>query len=241
MTRIEMTDSVGSVVTREPDLSRIFESLGIDYCCGGKKSIQEACATKGLDPNHILRQLSEAQATRSGNGGSNPATMTLTELADHIEETHHAYLRSELPRLDRLTKKVAAVHGDREPALHELRDVFLSLSEELTRHMFKEERILFPMIRDLEASDTAPVFHCGSLANPIGQMEMEHDIAGSALERQRSLTDGYQPPEWACNTFRAMVDALSQLERDLHEHIHKENNVLFPKALELEARKSARV
>jgi regulator of cell morphogenesis and NO signaling len=241
MTRFETTDTVGSVVARDPDLSRVFESFGIDYCCGGKKSLAEACSEKGLDPSEVLQQLSDTQATRKGNGnGVSPATMSLTELADHIEQTHHAYLRTELPRLDFMTKKVSAVHGDKEPRLRELRDTFVSLAEELSSHMFKEEQILFPMIRQLEASETAPAFHCGSLANPVTQMEAEHDIAGSALERQRELTDDYQPPDWACNTFRAMVDALARLEDDLHQHIHKENNVLFPRALKLEAKKQGR-
>jgi len=158
----------------------------------------------------------------------------LTALADHIEATHHAYLRTELPRLCTLTSKVASVHGDKDVRLAAVRDTLAALAAEMGQHMLKEERILFPMIRQLDASESVPAFHCGSLANPIGQMELEHDQAGAALVQLRALTDGFNPPEWACNTYRAMLDALAHLEQDLHQHVHKENNILFPRAIELE-------
>lgn len=167
------------------------------------------------------------------------ATMPLSELADHIEQTHHVYLRSEFPRLDEVTQKVASVHGDKDPRLHQVRDTFLALAGELSNHMMKEEQILFPMLRQLAASDETPRFHCGMLANPIGQMEMEHEQADSALVRLRELTDGFAIPDWACNSYRDLLDALEHFEQDLHEHIHKENNVLFPRALEMEQRKNA--
>ena len=239
MSTVGIHETVGEIVTRRPALSRIFENVGIDYCCGGKKCLEEACKEKHLDPQEVLIQLIEAEAAGETEAPEiDAAGMTLTELADHIEQTHHAYLRSELPRLDALTQKVFSVHGQKEPRLRELRSAFVALAQELSSHMMKEERILFPMVRTLEASGTAPTFHCGSLANPIRQMEHEHDQAGSWLVRHRELTDGFQSPTWACNTYRAMLDALAHLERDLHQHIHEENNVLFPRALEMEARKS---
>jgi regulator of cell morphogenesis and NO signaling len=174
--------------------------------------------------------------------GENPiidaASMSLAALADHIEQTHHAYLRSELPRLDAMTQKVASVHGEHDPRLWQVRETFVALFEEMFSHMMKEERILFPMVRKIEASSIAPVFHCGSIAHPIHQMESEHEQAGSALERLRELTDGYAPPNWACNTYRAMLEALARLERDMHQHVHKENNVLFPRALVMEREKA---
>ena len=160
--------------------------------------------------------------------------MTLTDLANHIEETHHAYLRAEFPRLDMMTEKVAAVHGDHNESLHAVRQTFLALVAELQSHMMKEEQILFPMVRQIDSDEPTPASHCGTIANPIRQMEAEHDIAGSALETLNGLTNGYTPPEWACNTYRAMLDALAHLESDMHQHIHKENNVLFPRAIELE-------
>ena len=233
MSTFHIHDTVGSIVARRPALSRVFEQAGIDYCCGGKKSVEDACRTKGIDPNELIGRLEGAQLP-GDEDMVDASAMTLTELADHIEQTHHAYLRSELPRLDAMTEKVAAVHGDREPRLLALRASLLNLAQELSSHMMKEGRILFPMIRALEANDAAPVMHCGSIGNPIRQMEHEHEQVGSELKRQRELSDGYTPPDWACNTYRAMLDALAHLERDLHLHIHKENNVLFPRALELE-------
>jgi regulator of cell morphogenesis and NO signaling len=164
--------------------------------------------------------------------------MSLIELAEHIEETHHAYLREELPRLDFMTEKVSRVHGDKEPRLLRVREAFVALKAELEPHMMKEERVLFPIIRELEASASRPEFHCGSVANPIRQMEHEHDQAGDALAIIREATDDFVPPEWACNTYRAMLDSLEKLEADMHQHVHKENNVLFPKAIEMEAARS---
>jgi regulator of cell morphogenesis and NO signaling len=240
MHAFQVDDIVGDVVAHSPALARVFEQAGIDYCCGGRRTLGEACREKGLDPHLFLATL-EKSASASGDGSVVDAmTMTLTGLADHIEQTHHAYLRSELPRLDGMTEKVASVHGEKDSRLHAIRKTFLTLSEELSSHMMKEERILFPMVRQLEASQTAPAFHCGSLANPIRQMELEHDRAGSALERLRELTDDYAPPEWACNTYRSMLDALAHLERDLHQHIHKENNVLFPRAMKLETERAGK-
>ena len=234
MSTFQVHDTVGNLVANKPALSRIFEQAGIDYCCGGKKTLAEVCEKKGIDAQAFLANLEGFVSTSADEPVVNPVAMTLTELADHIEQTHHAYLKSELPRLDWMTEKVAAVHGDTDVRLHAIRKTFLALSQEMASHMMKEEQILFPMVRQLEASETVPTFHCGSLANPIRQMELEHDQAGSALERLHELTDGYTPPDWACNTYRAMLDALSHLQRDMHQHIHKENNVLFPRALERE-------
>ena len=231
---VMVTDTVGAVVARRPSLSRVFEQAGIDYCCGGKKTLEQACREKDIDPEGFVGRLEEAQSPHDEQVVVDAAAMRLTELADHIEQTHHAYLRSELPRLDAMIEKVATVHGDKEPRLRTVRATLPALAQELSMHMTKEEQILFPMVRQLEASERTPAFHCGSLANPIRQMEQEHDQAGSALARLRDLTDGYTPPPWACNTYRAMLDALDHLERDLHQHIHKENNVLFPRALEME-------
>ncbi len=236
MSVFQVHDTVGDVVTRRPALSRVFEQMGIDYCCGGKKTLEEVCQSKELDTQTFLAALEE-----SAFPGDEPiidaAAMSLTELTDHIENTHHAFLRSEFPRLDEMTEKVVSVHGEKESRLCQVRETFLALFGELSSHMMKEEQILFPMVRQLGASATTPNFHCGSLANPINQMELEHEQAGSALERLRQLTDGYTPPDWACNTYRAMLDALAHFERDLHQHIHKENNVLFPRALEMESEK----
>jgi regulator of cell morphogenesis and NO signaling len=232
MTTFQIHDTVGMIVRDHPALSRLFEQVNVDYCCGGKKTLEEACYKQGIDPQTFLTQLETAATLEPAD--VNAADLSLTELADHIEQTHHAYLHSELSRLERMTAKVAAVHGNKEPRLHQIRDIFLVLSQELTTHLMKEEQILFPMIRQLEASDTLPLFHCGTIANPVSRMEFEHDEAGSALTQLRQLTDNYTPPEWACNTYRALLDALASFEQDMHQHIHKENNVLFPRAIALE-------
>ncbi len=236
MSTMQIQNTVGELVTRHPKLSRVFEELGIDYCCGGKKTLEEVCAKKGLDSGSLLVQLEKSAASVDASP-VDAASMSLTDLADHIEQTHHAYLKAELPRLDRMTEKVATVHGEKEQRLAEIRETFVALANELSSHMMKEERVLFPMVRQLEASTGKPSFHCGSLAHPIRQMESEHDFVGSGLEKLNTLTGGYTPPDWACNTYRAMLDGLHQFERDLHQHIHKENNVLFPRALDMELRK----
>lgn len=235
MLTLDPTRTVGELVRERPARSRIFEQLHIDFCCGGKVPLAEACAKKGLDADDVLSRIQQADAQADDARLIDADAMGLTELADHIEQTHHAYLREELPRLDFMTNKVAAVHGVAEPRLREVRELFVAFQDELLSHMMKEEQVLFPMIRQIEQADGPIQFHCGSLANPIRMMEHEHDNAGDALERFRELTDGYTPPDWACNTFRAMYDALAALEPNMHQHVHKENNVLFPKALAREA------
>lgn len=234
MLTLDPTATVGSFVRQKPSRSRVFESLKIDYCCGGKTPLHQACEKKGIDAAEVMKQIEASDAAAETSDLTDADSMTLTELADHIEATHHAYLREELPRLDFMTEKVSRVHGEKDERLFRMREAFVALKAELEPHMTKEEKILFPLIRQLEASQSSSEFHCGSVANPIRQMEHEHDQAGNALEILREVTDGYEPPEWACNTYRAMLDSLQKLEADMHQHVHKENNVLFVKALELE-------
>ena len=235
MQTLDAKTTVGNFVRDNPDRARVFESLRIDYCCGGKVSLDQACKKRGLDVTAVLQRLEQCDQSGRSESLIDADSMTLTELADHIEATHHAYLKEELPRLDSMTEKVARVHGEHEPRLAQTRQAFLALKAELEPHMMKEERILFPIIRQLEQADGPLQFHCGSVANPIRQMEHEHDQAGSALEILSESTDRYTPPEWACNTYRAMIDSLAKLEKDMHHHVHKENNVLFPKAIRMEA------
>lgn len=233
MTTFQINDTVGAIVRDHPALSRLFEQARVDYCCGGQKTLAEACAKRNIDPQAFLKELETFAATEPAPEVDLTA-LSLTELVDHIERLHHAYLHTELPRLEAMVTKVAKVHGDKEPRLAQIRDLFLALSAELATHLMKEEQVLFPMIRQLEASATLPQFHCGSVANPIHRMEFEHDEAGAVLAQLRQLTDDYTPPEWACNTYRALFDALAHFEQDMHQHVHKENNVLFPQAVVLE-------
>lgn len=228
MKNITTDTTVGELVRAVPARSRIFENLGIDYCCGGKKPLSEACRAKGLDPATVAALLTALDDAPSAIA-VDPDTMTLSSLCDHIEDLHHGYLRDELPRLDFMTRKVAAVHGADEPRLLEVRRVFESFSAEITSHTQEEQATIFPLIRRLEtAKGERPA---ASLKSAFEKLEAEHDNAGAALAKFRELTDNYTPPDWACNTFRALYDGLSQLERDMHQHVHKENNVLFPRAL----------
>jgi regulator of cell morphogenesis and NO signaling len=225
---------IGQLVADRPARSRVFDHHGLDYCFGGKRTIEDACTRRGIDPDPVLAEL-EALDAEVVPQDDPIAGMSMTELADHIEETHHAYLRSELPRLTRLVDKVTAVHGETHGWLEEVRSVYAGLVAELEPHMMKEEQILFPMIRDIERPGSGRAVHCGTIENPIRVMEHEHDNAGQALERLRTLTNGFAIPEGACNSFRAMLDGLETLEADLHNHIHKENNVLFVRAAQAAA------
>lgn len=222
--------TVGEIVRAVPARSRIFENLGIDYCCGGKKSLAEACRAKGLDLAKVVDMLVALDRTPDS-AAENPDAMSLSELCDHIEQVHHGYLTEELPRLDFMTRKVAVVHGDHEPRLLEVRRVFEAFAAEMTAHTKEEEEAIFPVIRQLESANGGKAKATASLKDSFTKLESEHGRAGSALARFRELTDNYCPPDWACNTFRALYDGLAQLEEDTHQHVHKENNVLFPRTL----------
>jgi regulator of cell morphogenesis and NO signaling len=168
-------------------------------------------------------------------------TASLTELADHIEQKHHNYMHRQLPAISALFPKLKRAHAEMHGAmLAEIEDIFLSLREEIEMHLQKEEGILFPYIRQIERvaikGGPAPQVHCGSVANPIHQMEHEHEAAGRALEEMRKITNDYTLPADNCNAFKALYHDLDAMEKDLHEHIHLENNILFPRAIELEKR-----
>ncbi|MCG3181792.1 MAG: Iron-sulfur cluster repair protein YtfE [Phycisphaerae bacterium] len=234
MATVYDTDTlVGDFVTARPSRARVFEQFGIDYCCGGRTPLAEAAAAKGLDAQVVLAAIVSHDA-QTPSDEINWSNRPMTELADHIEQTHHAYLKAELPRLGQIVAKVAQVHGPNHAELAEVRDVFAGLRNEMEAHMAKEEQILFPMIRELETANAAPQAHSVSVANPIGVMEHEHDNAGAALARLRELTGGFVTPPDGCNTYRVMNDGLAALEADFHRHIHKENNILFPRAIAIE-------
>jgi regulator of cell morphogenesis and NO signaling len=225
---------VGDIVATRPLAATFFERIGIDYCCGGKRTLAEACTARNLDPGTVAIMLEITLQSTEVPHTLDISTMTLTELADHIERTHHAYLKEDLPILVDQAERVAAKHGDREPALASVAETMRELTREMFGHMQKEERVLFPLVRQLEA--TGPeTSHAAAIANSIRQMEAEHDSAGTALARLRELTNGFVPPVDACNTHCALLAGLARLEADLHQHVHKENNVLFPRALALEA------
>ena len=224
--------TVGQLVADKPSRSRLFQNLGIDFCCGGKLSLAEAARQKGLDPQSLLQVLLAAETSNGSYADDaqvDAAAMPLDELCDHIVSTHHDYLRQELPRLKGMVRKVAAVHGFEHPWTMEIEGVFAAFAAELESHMLKEEQALFPMIRQLGRDGAVPEL-VQRIVQAINVMEHEHDDAGDALKRMRELSHDFTPPPAACNTFRAMLAGLRELEADMHQHVHKENNVLFIRA-----------
>lgn len=237
---IEAGSAVGALVREQPSISRKLDDLGIDYCCGGHRTLAEACAQQRLDLNATLEALRQWSPPEQPSPGPRPVDLSLTELSRHIEGTHHAYLHSEMPRLQMLAAKVARVHGQRDPQLVALAAVVEALAADLETHLAKEEQILFPLIRRLEAGEDSSTFHGGSVAAPIKRLELEHDQAGTMLSQLRQLSADYSIPDWACGSYRALIEGLRHLEADMHQHVHKENNVLFLRAIALEQQQQQR-
>ena len=238
MTSLLDGKTVGEIAAQNPASVRVLERHGIDYCCGGKLPLAEACRARGIAAEELIAELERA-AAGAPQDARDWSSAALAELIDHILSTHHAYLRTELPRLDGMLARVLNAHSEKHGAsLVPLGRTFAALRDELESHMAKEEMVLFPMIRKIEGAresgGTQPS-HCGSINNPIRVMEHEHASAGQALETMRSVTANYTLPEDACNTYRALFTGLDELEKDLHRHIHLENNILFPRAARLEA------
>lgn len=227
----EMT--VGEIVAAWPTLARVFQQLQVDYCCGGKRALAEICAERKLDAASVVTLLQASLNAWQTDAASeiDVSGYSLSQLADHIERTHHAYTKAELPRLAEMAERVARKHTWRDARLPEVNETVLALATEMFSHMEKEERVLFPIVRQIDA-DGPDQFHGGSIANPIRQMETEHESAGRAIAQLRALTDGFTPREDACNTHRALLAGLAEFEADLHRHVHKENNILFPRALQ---------
>lgn len=229
---MEHDPTLAELVTARPAAARVLERHRLDYCCGGHQRLRSACRAAATNPDAVLAEIDAL----TSEPGPDWAALTPAELVDHLEATHHRYLHDELGRLDALAAKVVGVHGERHPELADVAATCAALRAELEPHLMKEERVLFPMIRELAAAEAAPAFHCGSLGNPIRVMLAEHDLAGELLARLRSRTGGYQPPPDACASYTTLYAGLAELEADTHLHVHKENNVLFPAVLELEAR-----
>lgn len=235
--------TVGEIAAQVPASMRVFERHQIDFCCGGKLPVTEACGARGLDPDAVLDEIDEEaaqSATRQADDNAGWQSASLGSLVDHIISTHHAYLKTQLPRIGTMLDKVLAAHGRRHGEMLEpLAAHFFAMHQELDSHLMKEEMVLFPLIRKIEEASRAgqafAAYHCGSVQNPIRVMVMEHDSAGDALAAMRQITSGYTAPADACNTFRALFFELQALESDLHRHIHLENNILFPRAVELES------
>ena len=239
MTTIDLTKTVRDFAVELPEATRVFEKLGIDYCCGGGKTLQDACLARGVSPDTVVGLLEESRNKATGAGESvNWNTAPLSDLAAYIVDKHHRFTREALSRLRELLVKVCSVHGENHAELHRLRIVFLRLQDELTSHMSKEEQVLFPYITTLQHAITegkpAPTPFFGTVRNPIRMMIQEHDDAGQALLAMREASSNYRVPTDGCASFRALYQALEEFEKDLHQHIHLENNILFPRAAKLE-------
>lgn len=226
--------TVGQLVAQNPARARVLEEYRIDYCCGGKLPLAEACERRKVNLEQVLRDLEACDASESDTCDRDWTLAPLTELVQHIVATHHAYLSGELPRLQAMANRVAQVHGDRAPQTLRIAAIFCALCQELQAHTAKEEQILFPWINAMEELGNTGMPFQASVASPIACMEHEHGQAGAALEKLRELTNDYTPPMDACNTWRVLYASLEALEHDMHTHIHKENSILFPRALELE-------
>ena len=231
------TQTVREIALEQPSSIRVFEQYGIDYCCGGCKPLAEACATKDIEVDAVIAAL-EAAAKGSAPVAEDWSKASLERLSGHIVATHHAYVKGELPRLALLAQKVVARHGATRVELPVIQSKLTKLDEELRQHMSKEELILFPHIAKLERAindeSAKPDSGFGTVANPIAMMAQEHDAARTLLAEIRDLSHGFTTPGDACPTYHAFYDGLNEFEKDLHQHIHLENNVLFPRAVRLE-------
>lgn len=225
--------SVGNLVSSNPHYAPVFEEHGIDYCCGGKCILHDVCQEKGIDLILLLEKFvlldSKAVAEEPDWNKS-----SLKDLIDHIISVYHIPLRGELERIEALSRKVANVHGERLPNMKEVAGVFANFKMQLELHMQKEEIILFPAIVKFESGNAPQFFGCGGgIENPINVMLQEHDDAAESLKKMRALASDYLIPDGSCNTYCVLIDALKRLESEMHMHVHKENNILFPRALSL--------
>ena len=229
-----MTKSLAQIVNDNHKAASVFEKYNLDFCCKGKRSLEEACREKSLPVEKLLSELEAVE--NNCEVPADFANMTLTKLADYIVSKHHAYVKAEMPQIFAYLERVAMKHGDRHPEMRKVFEIFSAIKNELDEHLDKEELILFPRIEaaEEEASEkrtaNMDVFY---VQHPIQIMEAEHENAGQLMAEIRQLTDNYTPPKDACTTYRLSFAALQAFESDLHQHVHLENNILFPKAIKL--------
>jgi regulator of cell morphogenesis and NO signaling len=228
---------VGEIAAANPSATRVLESAGVDYCCGGQKSLHDACVHAGISDEEILQRLRENQAS-VGEDDRDWISAALGELTEHIREKHHRYVREAVRRIQPLAAKVKGKHGNIHPELAQIEELFSQVSREMTAHMQKEEQVLFPYIEALERAANGqerierPFFQ--TVRNPVHAMMQEHDVAAALVRQIRDASSGYTVPEGACASYQALYRDLHEFETDLHRHVHLENNILFPRAVDLE-------
>ncbi len=222
--------TIGEIVAQDYRAAAIFKEAGIDFCCGGKKNIDETCLEKGIDKLELIKKLEKLEST--------PNTTThnfndwdLGFLCDYIINTHHKYVLKSLPEIVHYTEKIADVHGDRHPELNEVYVLFSEINRELLQHLKNEEEVLFPAIKS--AVKTASPQLRKIIESEIVRMDREHEFAGGAMDKINELTKQYLVPEDSCNTYQVTFRLLQEFEDDLHTHVHLENNILYPKALKI--------
>ncbi|HEY3252212.1 MAG TPA: iron-sulfur cluster repair di-iron protein [Ignavibacteria bacterium] len=233
---VQKENTIGEVVAQNFHTAKIFEDFGLDFCCGGKKTIHDACKEKGVNADAVIKNLTKAD--RPNGTTAHFDKWELDFLIDYIITNHHSYVLNEITTIEHYFQQVVPKHGEKNQELYQIYTLFEELKEELLVHMQKEEKMLFPYIRkmvlaqknDLEFPH--PPF--GSVASPVGVMEHEHELAGNLMREINHITNSYEAPEGACTTFKVLYKELADFEKDLHVHIHLENNILFPKAVELE-------
>ena len=238
MSPITTEKTVREIAVERPQSIRVFEKFGIDYCCGGAKPLEEACMKNGANVDAVLKAIEELEIKAGADDLHDWAATSMEALVNHILSKHHEYVRNEIPRLQKILEKVEAVHGKNHPNVVTVNRLFGELAQELASHMLKEEDVLFPYVIKMEravlAGSSAPPAFFGSVRNPTAAMVQEHEAAGELLGEIRKSCDDFKVPPDVCTTFRAMYQGLEEFERDLHQHIHLENNILFPRALRME-------
>ncbi len=237
---IAPTKTIGEIAVENPNAAREFEKLGIDYCCGGSRTLGEACAAAKVSVEEALQRLQNSMTTSQPRGIETWQNQPLADLIEHITSTHHVFVREECPRIQALSAKVVSVHGKNHPELLQVQEIFSALAEELSVHLMKEEQVLFPYVLRMEesvlAGEPVPPAMFGTVVNPVRMMMQEHDGAGDALRSLRAVTRNYAVPEDACISYNTLYNALQGFEANLHQHIHLENNILFPRAVAMEAK-----
>jgi regulator of cell morphogenesis and NO signaling len=227
-------ETIGEIVTKDFRKAQVFKNFNIDFCCGGKKTIKEVCESKGIDITVLKRALEEV-VDEVDTTGNNYQKWDIGFLTDYIINTHHQYVKDNTQFIMELANKVAKVHGEQHPELIKVAQIFTQVAMELISHLNKEEKMLFPFIKELAAvqrtGGTLPASAFGNVSNPIRMMELEHEEAGEALQTIREITDNFTLPSDACNSYVILYKKLNEYENDLHKHVHLENNILFPKSI----------